>query len=109
MAKYDSRWVSVKSGADVKWWLRMKAKIDTGAARCSIDDSLARALRLPLIGTVKVKNAMGKQIRPLYETIFRIGSKKYTVQLSGADRGMLATPLLIGKDLIEILDAVESS
>ena len=104
MPNYDSRWVSVKTGSDVKWWIRMKAKIDTGAARCSIDDSLARALRLPLIGTVKVKNAMGKQIRPLYETTFRIGSKKYTVQLSGANREALATPLLIGKDLIDILN-----
>jgi hypothetical protein len=38
------------------------------------------------------------------ETKFRIGSKKHTVQLSGADRSALSTPLLIGKDLIDILN-----
>jgi hypothetical protein len=38
------------------------------------------------------------------ETKFRIGSKKHTVQLSGADRSNLSTPLLIGKDLIDILN-----
>jgi len=104
MTNFDSRWVSVRSGGDTKWWVRMKAKVDTGASRCSIDDSMARALRLPLVGTVKVRNAMGKQVRPLYETSFRIGSKKHTVQLSGADRSILATPLLLGKDLLDCLD-----
>ena len=57
--------VSVKGSGPRKWSIRIKAKIDTGAKRCSIDEGLAEALGLERVGSVNVRNAMGQQERIL--------------------------------------------
>lgn len=103
MDEFKNRWVSIRAGGQTRWWIRIKAKLDTGAKRCSIDDDIARALNLPLIGTVTVRNAMGRQIRPLYKAKIRIGNQRHEIELSGANREHLSTPMIIGKEIIERL------
>lgn len=98
---YDARWVSIKGGVDRKWWIRAKAKIDTGAKRCSIDESLATALELPVVGHVKVRNAMGSQERPVVAAKIRIGHHTYDVELTVADRSQMICPMLLGKSILD--------
>lgn len=105
MAKsYDSRMVTVKGGGERKWSIRVKAKLDTGAKRCSIDIELAKALGLEQIGEVKVRNAMGKQTRPLYQGKVRVGHKTYDVEMTATDRSHLKCPMILGKELLDRLE-----
>ncbi|MGB0726059.1 MAG: hypothetical protein ACPGQO_04655, partial [Candidatus Poseidoniaceae archaeon] len=64
MSSFDSRWVSVLGAQGRSWSVRIKAKLDTGAKRCSIDLGLASALGLEQVGERAVRNAMGRQVRP---------------------------------------------
>ena len=100
---YDARWVSIKGGADRKWWVRIKAKLDTGAKRCSIDEGLAKALELPVVGSVKVRNAMGSQERTLVAGKVRVGRTTYEVEMTVADRAHLKCPMLLGKAFLDEL------
>ena len=100
---YDARWVSIKGGADRKWWVRIKAKVDTGAKRCSIDEGLAKALELPVIGSVKVRNAMGSQERTMVAGKVRVGRITYDVEMTVADRSNLKCPMLLGKAFLDEL------
>ncbi len=98
---FDSKWVSLKGGGKRKWWIRLKAKIDTGASRCSIDKKLANALGLKKVGEIQVRNAMGKQTRQLVEAKIRIGRTTYDVELSITDRTELSCAMILGKELID--------
>lgn len=100
---YDARWVSIKGAGDRKWWIRAKAKIDTGAKRCSIDQGLAEALGLPVVGEVKVRNAMGSQERNVVMANVRVGRITYEVEMTVADRSQLKCPLLLGKAFLDEL------
>lgn len=100
--RYDVRWVSARS-AEAKWYLRVRAKIDTGAFRCSIHEPLAHALGWPVIGSVKVKNAMGRQERDLVRGEIRIGRSTYQAEFSLTDRSNLRTAMILGKDLLDRL------
>ena len=101
--RFDTQWVTIHARAPRKWRLKVRAKLDTGAARCSIDDQLARALGLEKVGEVTVKNAMGRQTRPLYNAMIRIGRYRFDIRISGADRSNLSTPMLIGKEVIDLM------
>lgn len=101
---YDFRWVSVHGENGRKWSIKIKAKLDTGAKRSSIDIALARSLELEQIGEVTVRNAMGKQTRPLFKSRVRIGRKTYSVEITGADRSHLKCPMIIGKELLDSID-----
>ena len=100
---YDARWVSIKGGADRKWWIRAKAKIDTGAKRCSIDAGLADALELPVVGEVNVRNAMGSQTRKLVTGKVRVGRITYDVEMTVADRSDMKCPMLLGNAFLDEL------
>lgn len=101
---YDFRWVSIRGENGRKWSIRLKAKLDTGAKRSSIDLSLAEALELEKVGEITVKNAMGKQVRPLFKSRIRIGRKTYYVEITGADRSNLKCPMILGKELLDSID-----
>ena len=105
-ASYDSRWVSVLGAGGRPWSVRVKAKIDTGAKRCSIDIGLAHAMGLEQVGERTVRNAMGKQTRPLFAARIRVGRRIYDVEMTAADRSMLRCPMLLGKELLDRLDEV---
>jgi len=100
---YDARWVSIKGGQERKWWIRAKAKLDTGAKRCSIDEGLAQALELHEIGEVNVRNAMGSQVRKVVLAKIRVGRTTYEVEMTVADRSMMKCPMLLGKEFLDVL------
>ena len=83
---------------------KLNAKIDTGAFRCSIHEPLAHALGWPVIGSVKVKNAMGRQERDLVRGEIRIGRSTYQAEFSLTDRSNLRTAMILGKDLLDRLN-----
>lgn len=83
------------------WAIGARAKIDTGADRCSIDIDLAEALRLEVIGEVNVRNANGVVKRPLYCATIKFEREKYDVTMTGSDRSGLECPMLIGRDLLK--------
>ena len=83
------------------WAIGLRAKIDTGADRCSIDDMLAQALGLASVSTVIVKSANGKERRNIYSAVIKFEGEKYEVTLTGSDRNELECPILLGRDLLK--------
>ena len=83
------------------WAIGLRAKIDTGADRCSIDDMLAQALGLELTSSVTVKNANGRERRNVYNATIKFEGEKYEVSLTGSDRNELECPILLGRDLLK--------
>ena len=83
------------------WAVGLRAKIDTGADRCSIDDMLASALGLELVSSVVVKNANGKSRRNIYSARIKFEGEEYEVTLTGSDRHDLECPVLLGRDLLK--------
>jgi len=83
------------------WAVGLRAKIDTGADRCSIDIDLAEALKLEVIGEIKVRNANGVVKRPLYSATIKFEREKYDLTMTGSDRNNLECPMLIGRDLLK--------
>ncbi len=80
------------------------AKMDTGAARSSIDESLADEIGLgPVIKFVRVKSAVNgaKYVRrPVFKARIEIGGKHIPVELSVANRKRLKYKVLIGRDIL---------
>ena len=82
------------------WSIGLRAKYDTGATVSSIDIGLAKALRLKEIGKINVRTTMGVENRPIFEAIIKMNGDIYEVNLSGAKRGSMKYPMLIGFDII---------
>lgn len=106
---YEARWVSIKGAQERRWWVRIKAKLDTGAKRCSIDAGLAEALGLEPIGSVSVRNAMGRQERPLVIAKVRVGRTTHEVEMTVADRRHLKCPMLLGKMFLDEMELQPST
>lgn len=79
----------------------VKAKMDTGAKRSSIDKTLLEKIGIPLTGeSVYVSSASGSGYRPTANVTIEIGGKKQTVTATVANRSHLTFPMLIGhKDM----------
>jgi hypothetical protein len=87
MAKsYDALWVKIQGAGERRWSIKLRAKIDTGAKRCSIDIGLATALGLEQIGETMIRSTMGRQSRPLFAAKMRVGGNSWDVEVTGADR-----------------------
>jgi hypothetical protein len=82
---------------------KLKAKIDTGADRSSIDISLALELGLVHFeGARKYRNALGSKVRrPLVKTTVKIFDKEFETRFSIANRLGLSYKVLIGKDILQ--------
>lgn len=86
----------------------VKAKVDTGAFRTSIDGSLARKMGLlspeNIIGERHYESALGVDKRLLIDLIFWLGGRKIKTEANVADRSKLKRPMLVGRrDLTDFI------
>jgi RimK family alpha-L-glutamate ligase len=80
------------------------AKADTGAARTSIDTTLAAEVGAgPIRDLTKVKSGSAKaaKSRPLVDIVVGIGGIQHTVTASVEDRSHMSHQLLLGRDVLE--------
>lgn len=92
--------VKVLAG-DRKTKVPVKAKLDTGAFRSSIDSQLAKELNLlepdNILFVRQARSALGRKKRPVIELTFYLQGKKIKTAASVSDRSKLRTPLLVGR------------
>lgn len=99
------------------WSVELTARVDSGAARTSIDardlkieggeavfslpePSGGKRIRLPVKGWKKVKSSHGATKRPLVEIDICIGAKRLPVTVSLVDRSQMNYPMIIGRDIL---------
>lgn len=79
----------------------VKAKVDTGAFRTSIDRKLAEEMGLlrpdNIVMQKKYESALGETMRDVIEIAFYLGGKKISTTASVADRSALKKPFLVGR------------
>lgn len=77
------------------------AKVDTGAFRTSIDESLAQELGLMKDRSVLwhdyYQSALGRERRPIIPLVFWIGGRKIETTANVSDRSKLKEKLLVGR------------
>lgn len=85
--------------------ITVKAKLDTGAYRTSIDRQFAELIGLSeMEGKVYVQSASGESYRPTAKATFTLAGKKINTIVSIADRSGLKYPVIIGyRDLKDFL------
>jgi|DEB0MinimDraft_3_1074331.scaffolds.fasta_scaffold03459_4 hypothetical protein len=96
----QSTTITLRSTTRPVWAVDCVAKIDTGAARTSIDSKLAEFLRADLAGTVRTKNAMGSQLRPVVWINFIWNEEEYRIKASVVDREGLKAAVILGQDVL---------
>ncbi len=85
--------------------ITVKAKLDTGAFRTSIDKNFADLLGLSTLSEkVYVKSASGESFRPTAKTSFIMGGKKINTVVSIVDRSSMKYPVIVGhRDMKDFL------
>ncbi len=80
----------------------VRAKVDTGATKSSIDIALAQKLHLgPVIKSKIVKSAHGHTIRPIVEITITLAGKTMKEEFTLADRKHMKYPVLIGQNILK--------
>ena len=93
--------VTVKGKKGMK---TVKAKLDTGTDRTSVDYNLAAEVGLgPLVDTIKVRSASGTnpETHVLAEAEIIIHQQHFSLPVSMDDRSRMKYAVLIGRDLLE--------
>ena len=100
------------------WSVKLPARIDTGAAKSSLDArelkihedraefKLPRQygslhLRLPVIEWRHVRTPEGLERRPIVELEICLGSKRIRTLVNLADRSMVKYPLILGRNFLK--------
>jgi len=80
----------------------VKARIDTGAVKSSIDAKLAAELELgPIIKRKLVVSAHGHTLRPVMEAHIKLGNKKMIAEFTIADRSHMKYRILVGQNILK--------
>ena len=89
-------------------FILVKAKVDSGADRTSIDYRLCEAMGWEVVGSTRVRNSIGSQRRDTYAATIVFEDVTFDVDVPGADRSNTSHPMIIGRDLIlETLEVLE--
>jgi hypothetical protein len=100
------------------WRVKLPARIDTGAAKSSLDarelkvheDRVefrlprkygGRHLRLPIIEWRHVRTSDGLERRPVVELEICLGSNRIRTLVNLADRSMVKYPLILGRNFLK--------
>jgi len=99
------------------WKVKLPARIDTGAAKSSLDarglkvqDDMVEfklpekwgglQVRLPIIGWRHIRTPEGLERRPVVEVEICFGSKRIRTLVNLTDRSMVKYPLILGRNFL---------
>lgn len=106
-------WEDIKLVSGMGHKVEIKAKIDTGAWKTSIDKDLTEKLGLEkksnILWTKEYKSSLGKEKRKVISLTFYLAGRRISTMANVANRENLRTPLIIGRrDLSGFLVKAES-
>ena len=100
------------------WGVRLPARIDTGAAKSSLDAQELKVrddmvefklpkkhgglrFRLPIIEWRHIRTPEGLEPRPVVELEICLGSRRIRTEVNLADRSMVKYPLILGRNFLK--------